>query len=281
MEILRTTPAIEDGITFIQDLPYVTNGGPRQCLDLYLPKTEGPFPVIVYIHGGAWLFGSKGDRVPKDYLKDGYALACINYRLSPEAVFPAQIEDCKAAVRWLRAHAAKYHLDPNRFAAYGQSAGGHLSALLGTTGQTKALDVGEHLEFSSEVHAVIDYYGPIDFLQMDAHRLQKGMVHNDSGSPESLLIGGLITENKDKVQAANPIAYLTRQAPPFLIVHGDQDALVPIHQSELLSRALQSAGVPVTFHTVKGGGHDDFKSAEVVTLFRDFLAKYLRDPRPE
>jgi len=227
------------------------------------------------MHGGAWLFGSKSDRVPLDYVKGGYAVASLNYRYSSGAIFPAQIEDCKAAVRWLRAHAAMYHLNPNRFAAYGQSAGGHLAALLGTTGQTKSFDVGEFLDYSSKVQAVIDFYGPIDFLQMDAHRLPQGMVHNEPGSPESRLIGGLITENADKVQAANPITYLTPQAPPFLIIHGDQDALVPLHQSKLLAQALQAAGAPVIFHTVIGGGHEDFKSPEVVTLFRDFLARHL------
>ncbi len=259
----------------IRDVPYVADGGPRQCLDLYLPETEGPFPVLVYIHGGAWLFGSKSDRVPLDSLRDGYALACLNYRFSSEAVFPAQLEDCKAAVRWLRAHSTEFDLDPKRFAAYGQSAGGHLAALLGTTGQTKAFDVGEHLEYSSEVQVVIDFYGPVDFLQMDAHRFADGMVHNDPSSPESRLIGGLINENLDKVQSANPISYLTHQASPFLIIHGDQDRLVPIHQSELLAGALRASGVTVTFHTVSGGGHEDFQSPDVKALFRDFLAKHL------
>jgi len=190
---------------------------------LYLPKDGKNLPVIINIHGGAWQAGSKEMGVPLDYLTRGYAVASINYRLSQHAIFPAQIEDCKTAVRWLRANAFKYNLDSAHFAAWGSSAGGHLAAMLGTAGDVRTLDVGENLAFPSRVQAVVDYFGPTDFLQMDAHRLPTGQVHDPSSSPESLLIGGVLQDNKDKVAKANPITYITKTSPPFLICHGDAD----------------------------------------------------------
>jgi len=268
----------EDQVVY-HNLPYVTNGHERQKLDLFLPKEGNNLPLIIRIHGGAWLAGNKEMEGPGDYVRRGYAVARINYRLSQHAIFPAQIEDCKAAVRFLRANAQKYNLDPNRFAAWGESAGGHLSALLGTTGDVNEFDVGENLGVSSRVQAVVDYFGPTDFLQMEAHRLPNGMVHNSPDSPEAKLIGGPVQENREKAAKANPIAYITKDAPPFLIVHGDKDPLVPHHQSELLEAALKKAGVPVTFYTVKGGGHGGFKDPNVPRLTKEFLEKNLKNKK--
>ncbi|HOK76913.1 MAG TPA: alpha/beta hydrolase [Verrucomicrobiota bacterium] len=265
-----------EGARVLRDIAYVANGHERQRLDLYLPKEGTNLPLIINIHGGAFKMGSKEQGVPMEYLAEGYAVASINYRLSQHAKFPAQIEDCKAAVRWLRAHAREYGLDPNRFASWGASAGGYLAAMLGTTGDTREFDVGANLEQSSGVQAVVDYFGPTDFLQMDAHRLPNGMIHDAVDSPESELIGGAIQENKAKVTRANPITYITSKAPPFLICHGDQDPLVPHHQSELLAAALKEAGVPVTFYTVKGAGHGGFRDPKVSELTREFLAKHLK-----
>jgi acetyl esterase/lipase len=253
----------------------VTDGHPRQKLDLYLPEADGSLPLVVYVHGGAFRAGDKSEWPPLEYLAEGYALAAINYRLSQHALFPAQIEDGKAAVRWLRAHSTDYGLAPHRFAAGGTSAGGHLAAMLGTSGHVREWDVGEHLDVSSRVQAVLDYFGPTDFLQMDAHRLPDGMVHDTPDSPESQLVGGPIQENPEEVARANPITYVTADAPPFLIVHGDRDPLVPHHQSELLSAALQEAGVPVTFYTVEGGGHGGFEDPRVPKLTKAFLKEYL------
>src|SRR5260221_4919549 len=154
-------------------------------------------------------------------LDQGYAVASLNYRLSGEALFPAQIEDCKAAVRWLRAHAKEYSLDPEHFGAWGSSAGGHLVALLGPSGDVKEFEKGPHLDQSSRVQAVCDYFGPTDFLQMDAHAIPDARLKHDlPNSPESRLIGGPIQENKDKVAKVNPITYVTPDDPPVLIVHG-------------------------------------------------------------
>jgi acetyl esterase/lipase len=146
-----------------KNISYCTQGHPRQVLDLYLPKSKDKFPLIIWIHGGAFMGGSKQDHVPLDYLERRYAVASINYRLSQHALFPAQIEDCKSAVRWLRTHAEKYQLDAERFAAWGESAGGHLAAMLGVSGHVTAFEVGDHLDVSSRVQAVVDYFGPTDF----------------------------------------------------------------------------------------------------------------------
>jgi acetyl esterase/lipase len=259
-----------------RNLPYVTHGHPRQVLDLYLPENADKSPLIIWIHGGAWLEGSKDDFVPSEYLADGYAVASINYRLSQHAIFPAQIQDCKAAVRWLRAHADPYHLDALRFGAWGASAGGHLVAMLGVSGHTDEFEVGDNISVSSRIQAVVDYFGPTDFLQMDDHRLPDGMVHNTPQSPESLLIGGPIQDMKMEAARANPITYVRQDAAPFLIVHGDQDPLVPHHQSVLLADALRKTGVPVQFYTVKGGGHGGFTDPGVEALTREFFTARLR-----
>lgn len=269
-----------EGTIVHRDLAYVQGGHERQRLDLYLPMDGSSLPLIINIHGGAFKMGSKEQGVPMDYLRQGYAVASINYRLSQHARFPAQIEDCKAAVRWLRAHAREYRLDPSRFAAWGASAGGHLAAMLGTTGDTREFDVGPNLDHSSRIQAVVDYFGPTDFLQMDAHRLQGGMVHDAADSPESELIGGAIQEHPEKARRANPITYVTAGDPPFLICHGDRDPLVPHHQSELLEAALKKAGVPVTFRSVKGAGHGGFQDPEVAVLTGEFLAAHLKSAVP-
>lgn len=265
-------------VTFL-DLAYVTDGHERQKLDLYLPDQGANHPLIIWVHGGAFRMGSKESNernpVPVAYVAQGYAVASLNYRLSQHAIFPAQIQDCKAAVRWLRAHAAQFKLDPNRFAAWGPSAGGHLVAMLGATGQVSEFEVGDHLTVSSRVQCVVDYFGPTDFLQMDAQRPPDGMIHDTPDSPESELIGGPIQENKEKTARANPITYVCADAPPFLIVHGNQDPLVPYGQSILLVNALALAGIDVTFYTVIGGGHGDFTDPDLPKLTTAFLVKHL------
>ncbi|MBN1402376.1 MAG: alpha/beta hydrolase [Anaerolineae bacterium] len=265
-----------EGATVYRDLPYVTDGHARQKLDLYLPAAGTNWPLIVWVHGGAFRAGSKENGVPLEYVGLGYALASINYRLSQHALFPAQIEDCKAAVRWLRAHAGRFGYDPQRVGAWGPSAGGHLVAMRGTAGHVQAFEVGEHLDQSSRVRTVVDYFGPTDFCQMDAYRTADGQVHDAADSPESELVGGPIQEHPDRVARANPITYVTPEAPPFLIIHGERDPLVPHHQSELLVAALEAAGVPVSFYTVPGGGHGGFTDPVVPALTRTFLDRHLR-----
>jgi acetyl esterase/lipase len=239
------------GVKVLKDLAYVPGGHERQKLDLYLPEkaAEQPLPLVVWIHGGGWEAGSKEGCPAVPLVEKGYAAASINYRLSQQALFPAQIEDCKAAIRWLRANAKKYHLDPRHIGVWGASAGGHLVALLGATGGVKDLEGEEgNLDQSSRVQAVVDWFGPTDFATIG-----KGL--SDPKSPVSRLIGGSPQENKEKAAKASPITYVGKDAAPTLIMHGDKDNLVPISQSEELAAALKKAGVEVTFQVVKGNGH--------------------------
>lgn len=256
-----------------RDLRYVENGHERHRLDLHLPPNSTNAPLVVWVHGGAWKEGSK-DRTPALSLRDqGYAVASINYRLSQHAVFPAQIEDCKAAIRWLRVHAREYGYNPDRIAVWGSSAGGHLVALLGTSGDVKEFDVGGNPGVSSRVQAVVDFFGPTDFTQMS--KFPGAMDHDSPKSPESELLGGPVQKNKDKAARANPITYVTADDPPFLIMHGDKDPLVPLNQSELLEAALKKAGVDVTFQVIKGAGHG-FAGPEINAKVREFLGRQLR-----
>ncbi|HEX9187537.1 MAG TPA: alpha/beta hydrolase [Vicinamibacteria bacterium] len=276
----RAPAPLPAGTKVLKDLAYVEGGHERQKLDLYLPPAGSKRPLVVSIHGGAFRVGSKdGEPVQTAgaLLARGFAVAAINYRLSQHAVFPAQIEDCKAAVRWLRANASRHGYDPDRIASFGASAGGHLAAMLGTAGDVRAFDVGAHPGVSSRVQAVVDFFGPTDFLQMDAHRPNaQAMIHDTPDSPESQLVGGPIRDNEDKVARANPLTYVTKDDPPFLIVHGDADLLVPHHQSVLLDEALRRAGVPVRFVTIPGGPHGGATVTEGLPTALDFLAQTLR-----
>jgi acetyl esterase/lipase len=246
-----------DGV--VRNAEYGRAGNHPLHLDLYLPSGGAkPYPVVVWIHGGGWSSGSRR-HCHSQFLTDaGYAVASIDYRLSQSAKFPAQIEDCKTAVRWLRASAKAYGLNPDRIGAWGASAGGHLAALLGTSGGIKDLEgTGGNPNVSSRVQAVCDWFGPTDFLKMDAQSPPDSRIlHDGPASPESRLIGGPLQQNKEKVAKANPITYVTADDPPFLIMHGDKDPLVPVHQSRILYDALRRAGVPATLQIVEGAGHD-------------------------
>lgn len=263
------------GVQSHRDLIYVEGGHERHKLDLYLPeKADGPLPLIIWVHGGGWQNGSKDGCPPLrgGYLERGCAVASINYRLSGHAVFPAQIEDCKAAVRWLRAHAKEYNLDTKRFGVWGSSAGGHLVALIGTSGDVKEFDVGANLDQSSRVQAVCDYYGPTDFTVFVTTPGYES--HATDSSPEAKLIGGAVMQNKDKAARVNPITYVGKDDPPFLIVHGDKDPTVPINQSQLLFEALKQSEVSAHFHTIHGAGHGGLGFAgknidEMVSTFFD------------
>lgn len=266
--------ALPDGARAFRDLEYVSGGHERQKLDLYLPKEGSQLPLLVWVHGGAWRAGSKDPCPAVSFVRDGYAVASINYRLSQHAIFPAQLEDCKAAIRWLRANAGKYGIDSDRIGVWGSSAGGHLVAMLGTAGDVKEFEKGEHLQFSSRVQAVCDWFGPSDFTQMN--KAGSSMDHDAANSPESHLIGGPIQENKEKTARANPITFVSRDDPPCLIMHGDQDPLVPMNQSELLNEALKKAGVETNFHVVPGAGHG-FGGPDLIRMVRQFFAKHLKN----
>jgi acetyl esterase/lipase len=238
-----------------KDLVYARVGERSLQLDLYLPGTgEGPFPVIVWVHGGAWRRGDRLNPPSLTMVRHGYATVSVAYRLSGEAIFPAQIHDCKAAVRWVRANAGRYNLDPAHVGAWGASAGGHLVALLGVSAGVPELegDLG-NLDRSSAVDAVCDWFGPSDFLHMNDR--PGAMDHDAPDSPESQLIGAPIRSRPDLVARANPITYVTPEAAPFLLMHGTADDVVLPNQSAMLHAALVAAGVPATLVNLGGLGH--------------------------
>jgi len=230
------------------DVAYATKSQ-AQKLDIYIPdEGEGPFPVILSIHGGAFKSGDKGDGqvIPMlEGIKRGYAVVSINYRLSGEAIFPAQIYDVKAAVRWIRANAKQFKLNPEKIAAWGGSAGGHLASMVGTSGNVKELeDLSQgNPNQSSRVQAVVDWFGPTDFLKMDAQlkesKVSNPQIHSIPDSPESELIGKNLVDAPELVKAANPETYITKDDPPFFIQHGLIDHLVPYQQSVNLANKLE------------------------------------------
>jgi acetyl esterase/lipase len=257
----------------IDGLVYGSPGGRPLSVDLYLPDDGSePRPAIVWLHGGGWRFGDRrlAPDLSRYFAARGFVMATIDYRLTTDAIFPAQVEDVKTAIRWLRARAARYALDPSRIGLWGSSAGGHLAALVATSGPGLFEDASsEHGDQSSEVQAVVDGYGPIEFLQIDAHRdpsdrpsddpesigLPPGMRSAHANSFESLLVGGPIERHVDRVRLASPLSYERAQIPPFLILHGLSDMTVPAHQSEILFDALAARGVDVTLCLAEGLGH--------------------------
>lgn len=243
------------GYKLVRNQDYGGKGNPRQMLDLYLPVQPENRPLVVWIHGGGWRQGSKENLPVTWLLAEGYALASINYRLTDETTFPGQAHDCKGAIRWLRANAGRFGYNASKIGIAGSSAGGHLVALLGGSAGVKELEgeVGGNLEHSSRVQAVIDFYGPTDFLSMvdQPSRIDR----SGPDCPEGLLIGGTVKDNPDKARAASPSTYVTKDDPPYLIYQGDKDPLVPWQQSTSFHALLKKAGVDAELVMIEGGGH--------------------------
>jgi acetyl esterase/lipase len=269
--------------TFL-DLPYATLPGvdpTYTSLDLYLPPrdTESPPPLVVWLHGGGWETGDKYQpHAAMNFggtLGDAYAVACVNYRLSGVAPFPAQIHDCKAAIRWLRAHAAEYGYDPNHIGVWGLSAGGHLGALLGVSNGVQELEgtVGDYIAWSSAVQAVCDFSGPADLMTL-AEQASPG---SREGIEQyvSHLLGGPLEENADMAALGSPIYSVSADDAPFFIVQGDDDELVSVLQSTALHDALVAAGVSSTLCVVAGEGHPPDYSPERGAAVRAFFDLYL------
>ena len=260
-----------------------------QKLDIYLPEEgNGAFPVIISIHGGAFMFGDKADEQVNpmlEGLKHDYAVVSINYRLSGEALFPKNINDVKAAIRWVKANAATYKMNPNKIAVWGGSAGGNLAALAGTSGDVKELEdlsLGNANQ-SSRVQAVVDWFGPTNFLLMDEQLKETGNGkpdHSDGNSPESKLMGQKITEIPSKVQLANPESYISKDDPPFFIEHGTKDQLVPTQQSVNFAAKLTPVlgKEKVTIHLLEGARHggSQFETKENLELVFRFLDAVLK-----
>ncbi len=263
----------QHGLFITKNLEYGRAGGKPQLLDLYRPATtSGRLPVVMWVHGGGWKNGSK-DRCPATWLTEhGYAVSSIYYRLIDKAQWPAQIDDCRAAIRWLRVNAKRYDLDGSRVGAWGGSAGGHLVALLGT------LDAPRNEKVSSRVQAVCDWYGPTDLLTMPPNVLSPGKTLEDlAKSNGAKLLGGTVRDRPSLARQASALYQVSKDDPPFLIVHGEKDPGVPLEQSQRLHKKLKDAGVPSTLHIVKGAGHGGkaFQTREVRKIVLDFFNKNL------
>jgi acetyl esterase/lipase len=282
----RNQPMVPDSVIAKRDIPYAGSDHPRQRLDLYLPKepTAEKLPLVVFIHGGGWQNGDKAGGAGRvmPFVRSGeFAGASIGYRLSGDATWPAQIHDCKAAIRWLRAHADSYGIDPERIGVMGSSAGGHLVAMLGTSGDVEALEgsLGDATSVSSRVACVVDYYGPANMLTMGD--FPSSIDHNAANSPEAKMLGGAVHSNQARAREASPQTHITGDDPPFLILHGTDDRVVPFDQSLQFDKALQAAGVESLLITVKGGGHGGFDGPETSARVQAFLDRHLRDQKVE
>lgn len=260
----------------IFNLKYSSIDSDAVKLDLYFPNKTcvGKLPLVINIHGGAFKTGDKGVARNKFLTENCYAFTSINYRLSGEAVFPAGVQDVKSAVRWLRANADKYNLDSTKFGVIGGSAGGYFASFLGTTGDIKDFDIGDNLEYSSAVQAVVDEFGPVDMSSLFQDRIDVGLPQD---SAESAFIGCNINSKTCTNSAkASPIKYVSKEDPSFLILHGAKDRTIPIKQSQDFYNKLQDNGVPVTFTTLPNAGHGgpEFNNYEKQIL--EFFDKYLK-----
>ena len=264
-------------VNVVRDQVYKRVDGRDLQLDIYSPKSiSHPLPVVLWIHGHRWSRGSKAQRPPVNLMAQGYIVVSLNYRLSGETPFPAAIEDCKAAVRWLRANAATYHIDPDHIGAWGHSAGGHLAALLGTSGGVAELEgAGDNSIFSSRVQAVCDMSSPSDILQLyEAVSSSKDGSGRRAKSSIEQFLGGSVEQNRAKAIAASPVTYASKDDAAFLIIHGENDMSIPVSQSEAFASKLKAAGVDVTLEIAKGRGHGvgapNFAS-EIISFFDKHL----------
>lgn len=254
------------------DVTYCTADNLPLNMDVYFPDAGGPWPVLAYVHGGAWIRGDKSEAAmfARSMTDQGYLVVSINYRLYPTGRYPAMIEDVKCAIRFLRANASEYNLDPNRIGAVGVSAGGHLVALLGTSEASAGMDVGEYLDQSSRVQTVVAMAPVTDLTRKFPNADIELMRHVGFG--------------EDNIVQASPITHVTADDPPFLLIHGDRDEVVPVEQSQLMYDRLVEANVPVELVIVKNGRHSLIASdgsatptwAEINQIIQDFLATYLK-----
>lgn len=267
----RKFTGLAEGVDVDADLVYAKTPQGDLVLDLYRPaKIEHPAPVVVFVHGGGWKSGDKKSARKNAVwlVSDGFAVASINYRLLDQASWPAQINDCYEAVRWIRRNAEKYQLDPDRIVAWGGSAGGHLAALLGTR------PCPEPETTSSRVQAVIDWFGPTDLLTMPPNVVNESRSFEQvSKSNGARLLGAAVMTVPELAKDASALHQVSADDCPVLIMHGDQDKGVPIDQSTRFHDALQKAGVDSRLHVVKGAGHGGagFRNPSTRDVIRDFL----------
>jgi len=272
---------VPESVEVRRDVAYAGTDNVRQKLDLYLPKQRAAgkaLPVVVFIHGGGWRAGDKSSgaaNVSRFVASGEYAGVSVGYRLTNEAQWPAQIHDCKAAIRWIRGNAKELNLDPDKIAVWGTSAGGHLVSMLGTSGDVKELEgtLGAFTSQSSRVTCVLNFYGPENFVTMVT---KPSTIDRTKGDyPEALLLGGRVQDVPEKAKAASPVTYVSADDPPFLTAHGTKDPLVPYDQALELDALLKKAGVSHLLIEMTNGGHG-FRSEELDKRVKQFLDLHLR-----
>lgn len=246
----------------------------KLLLDIYRsPLTPRRSPVVIWVHGGAWRRGSRTNVPIEELCHLGFAVASVDYRLSTEARFPAQVHDIKAAIRYLRANASKYALDPNRFYIAGASAGGHLAALVGVSSGVQELEgeVGDHPKESSKVRAIVSYYGASNLQSILAQSTPHGLSVREPAL--KLLLGGTVEERVQLARLASPVAHVSADDPPLLLIHGDQDPQMPINQAHELEGKYEQQKLPVRFRVVHGGKHggSGFYDRPMLQMVADFL----------
>jgi acetyl esterase/lipase len=276
-QLRRHVSTVPANVDVSRNIEYAVVGDVALFLDLYLPQIrDGTAPLLVWIHGGGWRQGSK-DWCPLTWMTGhGYAVASIEYRLSGQATFPAQIHDCKGAIRWLRAHAEVYNLNRQKIGVAGLSAGGQLAALIGTSGDKQLLEgtVGGNLDQSSRVQAVFDMSGPSDFLLV-IEDFPEYAAKPDTNTAR--LFGGPPAEKRKLAELASSVSHVTQDDPPLLIFHGEEDPLVPPKQSRRLRDVYQNANLAVTLAVIPGGKHvpkeywDDARQRKALAFFDEHL----------
>jgi acetyl esterase/lipase len=272
--ILLTSAALADTQT---DIEYARAGEVSLKLDLHRPQAENP-PLLVYVHGGGWRAGDKKDMPVVDLYDKGYAIASVDYRLSTQAVFPAQVHDIKAAIRFLRSNAGVYHINASKIAIVGSSAGGHLAALVGVSNGSKELEgsIGEHLDQSSDVQAIVSYYGASNLESILSQSTPKGLEFRIPAL--KLLLGDTPDKKPELARLASPVKHLDKKDPPLLLIHGDADPQMPPQQSQELAKACEKQGLPVTLILLPGSLHGgaEFYDEERTAIVAKFLDKVLR-----
>jgi len=255
-EDITTPPEIPStSVNITRDVEYGRGGDIPLLLDIYQPQVPiiSPMPAIVWIHGGGWQAGDKYPARAQVLASRGFLVVSINYRLSGVAPFPATVEDCKCAIRWLRAHAADYDVDPQRIGVWGGSAGGHLAMMVGTADAAADLEGdGGWKRFPSRVQAVCSYYGPSDFVGW--YQGTAPGVTRDTGAIQ-LFLGGTMADKPDTYRLASPVTHVSADDPPLLMIHGIEDKVLPLSQSEITHTAYQETGLTTILIAVANAGH--------------------------
>lgn len=258
------------------DLVFAEPGGVKLLVDVDVPAASEKPPLVMYFHGGGWQGGDRKHARLRWLLVRGYAVARVEYRMSHEAIFPAQIHDCKGVLRWLRAREEEFGYDAERVVVAGSSAGGHLAALMGTSGGVDELEgnVGGNLDQSSRVQGVVDYYGPTDFLLRAKN--QPAKTDDPKGSVYKLL-GGSVSKKQSLATLASPATHVTKDDPPLLMFHGEDDRVVYLSQSQRLRSAYEKIGLHAQLQVIPKAGHGWKPPSDgEYELVLEFLAKHLR-----